>query len=71
MMKKDLLEAERIAGELFKVDSDFKRTGQEGLNVGRLETMILAKAVQIFEAKLEAEQLSSTAQAQREHQASL
>lgn len=71
MMKKELLEAERIAGELLKVDHDFRRTGQQGLNADKLEVMRLAKAVQIFSGKLEAKPLSSAARAQRELEASL
>ena len=71
MMKADLLEAERIAGELWKVEHDFKRTGQEGLNIGRLEVMTLAKAVQIFQGTLEAKPLSSAARMQRELEATL
>jgi hypothetical protein len=71
MMKADLLEAERIAGELLKVDYDFKRTGQEGLRVEGLEVMTLAKAVQIFEGRLEAKPLSSVARLQRELEATL
>jgi hypothetical protein len=71
MIKADLMEAERIAVELLKVDRDFKRTGQEGLSVGKLEVMTLAKAVQIFEARLEAKPLSSAARLQRELEATL
>ena len=71
MMKKELLEAERIAGELWKVEHDFKRTGQEGLNAGKLEVMTLAKAVQIFQGTLEAKPLSSAARMQRELEATL
>jgi len=66
MIKADLMEAERIAVELLKVDRDFKRTGQERLSVGKLEVMTLAKAVQIFEGRLEAKPLSSAARLQRE-----
>jgi hypothetical protein len=71
MTKADLLEAERIAVELLKVDRDFKRTGQEGLSVGKLEVMTLAKAVQIFQGTLEAKPLSSAARMQRELEATL
>ena len=71
MMKADLLEAERIAEELLKVDRDFKRTGQGGLNVDGLEGMTLAKAVQIFQGRLEAKPLSSMARAQRDLEATL
>lgn len=71
MMKADLLEAERIAGELLKVNRDFKRTGQGELSVSSVETMTLAKAVQIFSGKLEAKPLSSVARAQRELEAIL
>jgi hypothetical protein len=71
MMKADLLEAERIAVELLKVDYDFKRSGQEGLNVGKLEVMTLAKAVQIFKGRLEAKPLSRAARMQRELEATL
>jgi len=70
-MKADLLEAERIAVELLKVDRDFKRTGQEGLNVDKLEGWTLAKAVQIFEGRLEAKPLSSAARLQRDLEATL
>jgi hypothetical protein len=71
MMKADLLEAERIATELLKVDRDFKRTGQGGLKVDGLEGMTLAKAVQIFQGRLEAKPLSSMARIQRDLEATL
>jgi hypothetical protein len=71
MMKKELLEAERIAGELLKVDRDFRRTGQERLNVDGVEGLTLAKAVQIFQGTLEAKPLSSAARMQRDLEASL
>ncbi len=71
MMKAELLEAERIAEELLKVDYDFKRTGQGGLRTEGLEVMTLAKAVQIFQGTLEAKPLSSAARMQRELEATL
>lgn len=71
MTKAEKDEAERIAMELLKVDRDFKRTGQAGLNVDGMEGLLLAKAVQAFQAKAEAMPLSSVARRQREIEAAL
>lgn len=65
MNKKERHEAERIAGELEKVERVFKRTGQPSLDANRLETMLLAKAAAIFEAKLEADPLTAEQRAIR------
>lgn len=58
MNKRDMTEAERIAGELETVERVFRRTGQPSLDPISLETMLLAKAVAMFEAKLEADPLT-------------
>lgn len=65
MNKKGKQEAERIAGELEKVERVFRRTGQPSLDPNRLETMLLAKAAAIFEAKLEADPLTAEQRAAR------
>lgn len=65
MNKKERQEAERIAGELEKVERVFKRTGQPSIDPNKLETMLLAKAAAIFEAKLEADPLTAEQRAIR------
>ena len=65
MNKKQRDEAERIAGELEKVERVLRRTGQPSLDANRLETMLLAKAAAMFEAKLEANPLTAEQRAIR------
>lgn len=65
MKTKERQEAERIAGELEKVERVFKRTGQPSIDPNGLETMLLAKAAAIFEAKLEADPLTAEQRAMR------
>lgn len=71
MNKHDRDEAARIAGELEKANWIFCQSKQAGLDPNKLETMLLAKAVQIFEGTLDAEWLSPRALAQRQHEAAL
>lgn len=71
MTKAELQEAERIASELTKADVELKRTGQAGIDPHKLETMTLAKAVQLFSGTLEIEELSPMELRQRQHEASL
>ena len=59
MNKKERQEAERIAGELEKVERVLRRTGQPSLDPNKLETMLLAKAAAMFEATLEADPLTA------------
>jgi hypothetical protein len=59
MNKHEQQEAERIAGELAKADAEFRRTGQAGIDAHSLETMTLAKAVQLFSGRLEADPLNA------------
>lgn len=65
MNKKERDEAERIAGELERVERVFRRTGQPSIEPNKLETMLLAKAAAIFEAKLEADPLTAEQRAIR------
>jgi hypothetical protein len=65
MNKKERLEAERIAGELEKVERVLRRTGQPSLHPNKLETMLLAKAAAMFEATLEADPLTAEQRAIR------
>lgn len=65
MNKKERDEAERIAGELENVERVFRRTGQPSIDPSKLETMLLAKAAAIFEAKLEADPLTAEQRAVR------
>lgn len=65
MNKKERDEAERIAGELEKVERVFRRTGQPSIDPSKLETMLLAEAAAIFEAKLEADPLTAEQRAVR------
>ena len=71
MDKKERQEAERIAGELEKVERAFRRTRQPSLDPNKLETMLLAKATAIFEAKLEADPLTAEQRAIRAFQEAL
>jgi hypothetical protein len=71
MNKKETQEAERIAGELEKVERVLRRTGQPSLDAGRLETMLLAKAAAMFEATLEADPLTAEQRAIRAFQEAL
>ena len=71
MNKKERQEAERIAGELEKVERVFRRTGQPSLDAGSLETMMLAKAAAMFEATLEADPLTAEQRAIRAFQEAL
>ena len=65
MAKAELQEAERIAGELDKADAELRRTGQVGIDPNRMETMTLAKAVQLFSGTLDADQLNAEQRAIR------
>lgn len=58
MNKRDKAEAERIAGELEKVERVFQRSKQPRIDPAKLETHLLAKACQLFEATLEADPLT-------------
>lgn len=71
MNKKERDEAKRIAGELEKVEQVFRRTGQPSIDPSKLETMLLAKAAAIFEAKLEADPLTAEQRAMRAFQEAL
>lgn len=71
MNKKERDEAERIAGELEKVERVFRRTKQPSIDPSRLETMLLVKAAAIFEAKLEADPLTAEQRAMRAFQEAL
>ena len=65
MNKAEQQEADRIAGELAKADAELRQTGQAGIDPHRLETMTLAKAVQLFSGKLEADPLDAEQRAIR------
>ena len=65
MNKKERQEAERIAGELEKVERVLRRTGQPSLDPNKLETMLLAKAAAMFQATLEADPLTAEQRAIR------
>jgi len=71
MNKKERLEAERIAGELEKVERVWRRTGQPSLDPNKLETVLLAKAAAMFEATLEADPLTAEQRAIRAFQEAL
>lgn len=59
MTKAELQEAGRIADELVKADTELRRTGQTGIDPQRMETMTLAKAVQLFSGTLDADPLNA------------
>lgn len=65
MTKTENEQAERIAGELAKADAELKRTGQAGIDPQKLETITLAKAVQLFSGRLEADPLNAKQRAIR------
>jgi hypothetical protein len=71
MTKTENQEAERIAGELEQAHRALVGCGQAGIDADSMETWTLAKAVQMFEATLEAETLSSFARMQRDFEAAL
>lgn len=58
MNKRDKAEAERIAGELEKVERILQRSKQPHLDPSELETHLLAKACQLFSGTLEADPLT-------------
>ena len=70
-MKTKNQEAERIAGELEQAHRALVGCGQIGIDGNSIETWTLAKAVQMFEATLEAETLSAFARKQRDFEAAL
>lgn len=65
MTKAEQQEAERIASELAKADTELRRTGQAGIDPHKRETMTLAKAVQLFSGRLEADPLNAEQRAIR------
>jgi hypothetical protein len=65
MNKHELTEAERIADELATANAQLQRTGQVGIDPNRMETMTLAKAVQLFSGTLEADPLNAEQRAIR------
>lgn len=65
MTKAELQEAERIASELAKADAELRRTGQARIDPHKLETMTLAKAVQLFSGTLEVDALNAEQRAIR------
>ena len=65
MTKAEQQEAERIANELAKADAELRQTGQTGIDPQRMETMTLAKAVQLFSGTLEADLLNAEQRAIR------
>lgn len=65
MNKRDKAEAERIAGELEKVERVLQRSKQPHLDLAKLETHLLAKAVQLFNGTLEADPLTREQRAKK------
>ena len=65
MTKTENQEAERIAGQLEQAHRALVGCGQEGIDGDSLETWTLAKAVQMFEATLEADPLNAEQRAIR------
>lgn len=65
MTKAEQQEADRIAAELGRADAQLRRTGQAGIYPNRMETMTLAKAVQLFSGTLEADPLNAEQRAIR------
>lgn len=62
---------EQIAEQLLKVHQTFLKRGRPGLDPQSIQTMTLAKAIQLFDAEAEAEWVSKAEQAQRAFLATL
>lgn len=71
MFKQDREEAERIAQQLLNTDKNLKANGHQGLDPNKLETLLLAKAIQIFQGKTTVDLLSQLERAQIQHEATL
>ena len=71
MLKKERDEAERIAQQLLNTHKNLQSVGCPGLAPNKLETWILAKAVQIFQGKVTVDQLSPLERAKIAHEATL
>lgn len=71
MLKQDLEEAERIAQQLLNTHKNLKAVGYSGLYPDKIETLTLAKAIQMFQAKVTVDQLSPLERAQIQHEATL
>lgn len=71
MLKQDREEAERIAQQLLNTDKNLKANGHQGLDPNKLETLLLAKAIQIFQGKTTVDLLSQLERAQIQHEATL
>lgn len=71
MLKKDREEAERIAQQLLNTHRNLKTIGHPGLDPNKLDTMLLAKAVQVFQGKVTVDLLSPLERAQIQHEATL
>ena len=65
MTKTENEQAERIAGELEQAHRARVGCGQKGIDGDSIETWTLAKAVQMFEATLEADLLTAEQRAIR------
>lgn len=71
MLKPEREEAERIAQQLLNTHKNLRAVGYEGLKPNGMDTMLLAKAIQMFQAKVTVDQLSPLERAQIQHQATL
>jgi hypothetical protein len=71
MLKKERDEAERIAQQLLNTHKNLQTVGCNGLAPNKLETWMLAKAIQIFQAKVTVDQLSPLERAKIAHEATL
>jgi hypothetical protein len=71
MLKQDQEEAERIAQQLLNTHKNLKAVGYSGLYPEKFETLTLAKAIQMFQAKVTVDQLSPLERAQIQHEATL
>lgn len=71
MLKQDQEEAERIAQQLLNTHRNLKTAGYPGLFPDRIETLTLAKAIQMFQGKVTVDQLSPLERAKIQHEATL
>jgi len=71
MLKQDQEEAERIAQQLLNTHRNLKTVGYPGLFPDKIETLTLAKAIQMFQGKVTVDQLSPLERAQIQHEATL
>jgi len=69
MLKQDQEEAERIAQQLLNTHKNLQAVGYLGLFPNKVETLTLAKAIQMFQGKVTVDQHSPLERAKIQHEA--